>query len=88
MFLAAIVGAVAIGLGIAPTSLSTPTSPRISSRTPGFDAPICWFARIYGPDPARDALGRRIADQIPLLILFFAAPFERTYIRRRGAAMA
>ena len=34
----------------------------------------------YGPDPARDALGRRIADQLPLLLLFFAAPFERTYL--------
>ena len=45
MFLAAIVGAVAGGFGIATYfTQHTYTPRRISSRTPGSDAPIFWFA--------------------------------------------
>src|SRR6202040_4197774 len=80
LFLAPIVGAVAIGLGIATYFTPHTYIAAYLIASAGFRCADLLVREDYGPDPARDALGRLIADQIPLLILFFAAPFERTYL--------
>ena len=80
LFLTAMVGAVALGLGISTYFTQHAYIAAYLLAYAGFRCADLLVREDYGPDPARDALGRRLADQLPLLVLFFAAPFERTYL--------
>ncbi|HXN86128.1 MAG TPA: isoprenylcysteine carboxylmethyltransferase family protein [Candidatus Binataceae bacterium] len=80
LFLVAMVGAVALGLGISTYFTQHTYIAAYLLAYGGFRCADLLVREDYGPDPARDELGRRIADQLPLLILFFVAPFERTYL--------
>jgi protein-S-isoprenylcysteine O-methyltransferase Ste14 len=79
IFLVAVVGAVTLGLAVTSYFRAHTYIAAYLLAYAGFRAADLLVREEYGPDPARDALARRISDQAPLLILFFAAPFERTY---------
>src|ERR1700730_12039505 len=78
IFLFAVVGAVALGLAITSYFTAHTYIAAYLLAYAGFRCADLLVREEYGPDPARDALARRIGDQAPLLLLFFAAPFERT----------
>lgn len=80
IFLVAVVGAVALGLAITSYFTAHTYIAAYLLAYAGFRCADLLVREQYGPDPARDALARRIEDQAPLLLLFFAAPFERTYL--------
>jgi protein-S-isoprenylcysteine O-methyltransferase Ste14 len=80
IFLVAVVGAVALGLAITSYFTAHTYIAAYLLAYAGFRCADLLVREEYGPDPQRDALARRIADQAPLLLLFFAAPFERTYL--------
>jgi protein-S-isoprenylcysteine O-methyltransferase Ste14 len=80
IFLVAVVGAVALGLAITSYFTAHTYIAAYLLAYGGFRCADLLVRDDYGPDPARDALARRIADQAPLLLLFFAPPFERTYL--------
>jgi protein-S-isoprenylcysteine O-methyltransferase Ste14 len=80
IFLVAVVGAVALGLAITSYFTAHTYIAAYLLAYAGFRCADLLVRDEYGPDPARDAVVRRVADQGPLLLLFFAAPFERTYI--------
>ena len=80
IFLVAVVGAVALGLAITSYFTAHTYIAAYLLAYAGFRCADLLVREEYGPDPTRDALARRIADQAPLLLLFFAAPFERTYL--------
>jgi protein-S-isoprenylcysteine O-methyltransferase Ste14 len=80
VFLVAIVGAVALGLAITSYFTDHTYIAAYLLAYAGFRCADLLVRDDYGPDPLRDAVARRVADQGPLLMLFFAAPFERTYI--------
>src|SRR5580704_16477163 len=80
IFLVAVVGAVTLGLAVTSYFRAHTYIAAYLLAYAGFRAADLLVREEYGPDPARDALSNRIADQAPLLILFFAAPFERTYL--------
>jgi protein-S-isoprenylcysteine O-methyltransferase Ste14 len=79
IFLVAVVGAVTLGLAVTSYFRAHTYIAAYLLAYAGFRAADLLVREEYGPDPTRDALARRISDQAPLLILFFAAPFERTY---------
>jgi protein-S-isoprenylcysteine O-methyltransferase Ste14 len=79
-FVVAVVGAVSLGLGIVTYFTRHTYIAAYLIAYAGFRCADLLVREDYGPDPASDSLGRRIADQLPLLLLFFAAPFERTYL--------
>ena len=79
IFLVAVVGAVTLGLAVTSYFRAHTYIAAYLLAYAGFRAADLLVREEYGPDPARDALARRISDQAPLLVLFFAAPFERTY---------
>ncbi len=80
IFLVAVVGAVALGLAITSYFTAHTYIAAYLLAYAGFRCADLLVREDYGPDPARDAVVRRVADQGPLLLLFFAAPFERTYL--------
>jgi protein-S-isoprenylcysteine O-methyltransferase Ste14 len=80
IFLVAVVGAVALGLAITSYFTAHTCIAAYLLAYAGFRCADLLVRDDYGPDPARDAVVRRVADQGPLLLLFFAAPFERTYL--------
>ena len=80
IFLVAVVGAVALGLAITSYFRAHTYIAAYLLAYAGFRCADLLVREEYGPDPARDAVIRRVADQGPLLLLFFAAPFERTYL--------
>ncbi len=80
VFLLAVVGAVALGLGISDYFTEHAYIGAYLVAYGGFRIADLLVRENYGPDPVRDALGRRILNQLPLLLLFVAAPFERTYL--------
>jgi protein-S-isoprenylcysteine O-methyltransferase Ste14 len=80
VFLVAVVGAVALGLGITEYFSEHVYIGAYLLAYIGFRCADLLVREDYGPDPASDALTRRIFDQLPLLILFAIAPFERTYL--------
>ena len=80
IFLVAVVGAVALGLAITSYFTAHTYIAAYLLAYAGFRCADLLVREEYGPDPARDALARRIADQAPMLLLFFSAPFERTYL--------
>lgn len=80
VFLLAVVGAVALGLGITDYFSAHTYVAAYLVAYGGFRTADILVRENYGPDPVRDALGRRILNQLPVLVLFAAAPFERTYL--------
>jgi protein-S-isoprenylcysteine O-methyltransferase Ste14 len=78
--LAAIVGAVAIGLGISSYFSSHPrvTAYLVSYAGFRFADLLIREQTALGLDAAR--FSRRMINELPLLALFFGAPFERTFI--------
>src|SRR5579863_8160229 len=80
IFLVAVVGAVALGLAITSYFTEHTYIAAYLLAYAGFRFADLLVRDEYGPDPAQDAMIRRVADQGPLLLLFFAAPFERTYL--------
>ncbi len=80
IFLVAVVGAVALGLAITSYFTAHTYIAAYLLAYAGFRCADLLVRDEYGPDPSRDAVARRVADQGPLLLLFFAAPFERTYL--------
>ena len=80
IFLVAVVGAVALGLAITSYFRAHTYIAAYLLAYAGFRCADLLVRQDYGPDPARDAVVRRVMDQGPLLLLFFAAPFERTYL--------
>ena len=80
IFLVAVVGAVALGLAITSYFRAHTYIAAYLLAYGGFRCADLLVREEYGFDPTRDDLPRRIADQAPLLLLFFAAPFERTYL--------
>ncbi len=80
IFLVAVVGAVALGLAITTYFRAHTYIAAYLLAYAGFRAADLLVRDEYGPDPARDAVVRRVSDQGPLLLLFFAAPFERTFL--------
>jgi len=79
IFLVAVVGAVTLGLAVTSYFAAHTYIAAYLLAYAGFRCADLLVREEYGPDPTRDALARRISDQAPLLVLFFAAPFERTY---------
>ena len=80
IFLIAVVGAVAMGLGI--TSYFTEHHYVLAylAAYAGFHFADLLVREDAEDSPAREELSRRIGVQLPLLVTFAAAPFERTYI--------
>jgi protein-S-isoprenylcysteine O-methyltransferase Ste14 len=87
IFLLAVVGAIALGLGITAYFGEHRYVLAYLAAYAGF----CFSDLIVREDaadrPAHVELSRRIAGQLPLLVTFAAAPFERTYVYG-GAAPA
>jgi len=79
IFLVAVVGAVTLGLAVTSYFEAHTYIAAYLLAYAGFRVADLLVREEYGPDPARDALAQRITAQAPLLLLFFAAPFERTY---------
>ncbi|MGA2410724.1 MAG: isoprenylcysteine carboxylmethyltransferase family protein [Candidatus Binataceae bacterium] len=80
IFLTAIIGAVALGLGI---SSYFAAHPYVSAYLVAYAA--FRFADLLVREDAtlwtdREGFARRVAYQLPILLLFATAPFERTYI--------
>jgi protein-S-isoprenylcysteine O-methyltransferase Ste14 len=80
IFLAAGIGAVALGLGISSYFVAHPYVLAYLAAYGAFR-----FADLLVREEAtlwtdREGFARRVAYQLPILILFAAAPFERTYI--------
>jgi protein-S-isoprenylcysteine O-methyltransferase Ste14 len=80
IFLAAVIGAVALGLGISSYFLAHPYAMAYLVAYGAFR-----FADLLVREDAslrtdRDGFARRVAFQLPILLLFAAAPFERTYV--------
>jgi protein-S-isoprenylcysteine O-methyltransferase Ste14 len=80
MFLVAVVGAVALGLGISDYFFDHTYIGAYLLAYAGFRCADLLVREDYTPDSASDALSRRIANQLPALMVFAAAPFERTYL--------
>jgi protein-S-isoprenylcysteine O-methyltransferase Ste14 len=80
IFLVAVVGAVALGLAITTYFTAHTYIAAYLLAYAGFRCADLLVHDEYGPDPSRDAVARRVGDQGPLLLLFFAAPFERTFL--------
>ena len=80
IFLAAVVGAVAMGLGI--TSYFTEHRYVLAylAAYAGFQFADLIVREDAEDRPAHQELSRRIGVQLPLLLTFAAAPFERTYV--------
>jgi protein-S-isoprenylcysteine O-methyltransferase Ste14 len=80
ILLAAIVGAAALGLGISQYLVEHPYVAAYLAAYAAFRFAdlLVRDEEALGLDPARFA--RRVMYELPLLAVFFAAPFERTYI--------
>ncbi len=80
IFLLAVVGAIALGLGITAYFAEHSYVLAYLAAYAGF----CFSDLIVRENdedrPAHEELNRRIAAQLPLLATFAAAPFERTYV--------
>lgn len=80
VFLTAVVGAVALGLGITSYFSEHTYIGAYLLAYGGFRLADLLVRDDYSIDPSPESLARRLASQVPVLILFAAAPFERTYI--------
>jgi protein-S-isoprenylcysteine O-methyltransferase Ste14 len=80
IFLAAVIGAVALGLGISSYFVAHPYVLAYLAAYAAFR-----FADLLVREDAtlwtdREGFARRVAYQLPILLLFAMAPFERTYV--------
>ena len=80
IFLIAVVGAVAMGLGITSYFSEHRYVLAYLAAYAGFRFADLIVREDAEDSPAREELSQRIAVQLPILVTFVAAPFERTYI--------
>src|SRR5271156_7241531 len=80
IFLVAVIGAIALGLGITAYFAEHPYVLAYLVAYAGFRFSDLIVREDAEDSPPREELSRRIAAQLPLLLVFAAAPFERTYV--------
>ena len=80
IFLVAVIGAIALGLGITDYFAEHRYVFAYVVAYAGFRVSDLLVREDAADLPAREELVRRISVQLPLLAMFAAAPFERTYI--------
>jgi protein-S-isoprenylcysteine O-methyltransferase Ste14 len=80
VFLVAVVGAVALGLGITDYFIAHPYLCAYLVAYAGFRLADVLLREDFEPPPDTARLSGSILRQLPVLLLFAAAPFERTYI--------
>jgi protein-S-isoprenylcysteine O-methyltransferase Ste14 len=80
IFLVAVIGAIALGLGITDYFAEHRYVLAYLAAYAGFRFADLIVREDAGDSPAHVELRRRIAAQLPLLVVFAAAPFERTYV--------
>ena len=80
IFLVAVIGAIALGLGITAYFAEHDYVLAYLAAYAGFRFADLIVREDAEDSPAHEELRRRIATQLPLLIVFAAAPFERTYV--------
>jgi len=80
ILLVAIVGAIALGLGITDYFAAHRYILAYLVAYAGFRYADLMIREELQEQPPREELSRRISSQLPLLLMFAAAPFERTYI--------
>jgi protein-S-isoprenylcysteine O-methyltransferase Ste14 len=80
ILLVAIVGAVALGLGITDYFAAHRYILAYIIAYAGFRYADLMIRDELQEQPPREELSRRISSQLPLLLMFAAAPFERTFV--------
>ncbi len=80
IFLVAVIGAIALGLGITAYFAEHRYVLAYLAAYAGFRFSDLIVREDAEDSPAREELSRRIVAQLPLLVTFAAAPFERTYV--------
>jgi protein-S-isoprenylcysteine O-methyltransferase Ste14 len=80
IFLVAVIGAIALGLGITAYFGEHHYVVAFLVAYAGFRFSDLIVRDDAADSPPREELARRIAAQLPLLLAFAAAPFERTYV--------
>jgi protein-S-isoprenylcysteine O-methyltransferase Ste14 len=80
IFLVAVIGAIALGLGITAYFAEHDYVIAYLAAYAGFRFSDLIVRDDAEDRPAHEELGRRIFVQLPLLVVFAAAPFERTYV--------
>jgi protein-S-isoprenylcysteine O-methyltransferase Ste14 len=80
VFMVAVVGAVALGLGITQYLSEHPYTLAYLIAYGGFRLADLMVREDFEPPPDAALLSGSILRQLPVLLLFAAAPFERTYI--------
>jgi protein-S-isoprenylcysteine O-methyltransferase Ste14 len=80
IFLVAVIGAIALGLGITAYFAEHSYVLAYLAAYAGFRFSDLIVREDVEDSPPREELSRRIAAQLPLIIVFAAAPFERTYV--------
>jgi protein-S-isoprenylcysteine O-methyltransferase Ste14 len=79
IFLVAVIGAIALGLGITAYFAEHHYVLAFLVAYAGFRFSDLIVREDAEDSPPREELSRRIAAQVPILLVFAAAPFERTY---------
>jgi protein-S-isoprenylcysteine O-methyltransferase Ste14 len=80
IFLVAVIGAIALGLGITAYFAEHSYVVAYLAAYAGFRFSDLLVREDAADSPPHEELSRRIAAQLPLLVTFAAAPFERTYV--------
>ena len=80
IFLVAVIGAIALGLGITAYFAEHRYVLAYLVAYAGFRFSDLIVREDAEDSPPREELSRRIVAQLPLLLMFAAAPFERTYV--------
>ncbi len=80
IFLVAVIGAIALGLGITAYFAEHHYVLAYLVAYAGFRFSDLIVREDAEDSPPREELSRRIAAQLPILVVFAAAPFERTYV--------
>jgi protein-S-isoprenylcysteine O-methyltransferase Ste14 len=80
IFLTAVVGAIAMGLGITSYFIEHRYVLAYLAAYAGFRFADLIVREDAEDSPAHEELSQRIAVQLPLIVTFAAAPFERTYV--------
>ena len=86
IFLVAVIGAIALGLGITAYFAEHDYMLAYLVAYAGFRFSDLIVREDAEDRPAHDELARRIYVQLPILVVFAAAPFERTYVYGGSAA--
>lgn len=85
ILLVAVVGAIALGLGITDYFVEHRLMLGYLVAYVGYRYADLLIREEFHDGPAREELSRRIGSQLPLLVMFAGAAFERTYIYRGDA---